>query len=94
MEVSMREGKRRLTTLGLLLLFFTAALGTISLKAEAKNANDAVNDCTSGKVYTSGTRLVVDQEGYTLDGYDLNGYDVYINANNVTIKNHKRGDQP
>ena len=83
----MKEAKRRLTTLALSLLFFAVALGALSLKAEAKNATDACNDCSSGKVYISGTRLIVEQEGQTLNGYDLNGYDVFINANNVTLKN-------
>ena len=82
----MREAKRRLTTLALSVLFFAVALGALSLKAEAKNAVDACNDCSSGKVYISGKRLIIGQEGHTLNGYDLNGYDVYINADNVTLK--------
>ncbi|MBR6384087.1 MAG: right-handed parallel beta-helix repeat-containing protein [Lachnospiraceae bacterium] len=82
----MREAKRRLTTLALSVLFFAVALGALSLKAEAKNAVDACNDCSSGKVYISGQRLVIEQEGHTLEGYDLNGYEVYIKADNVTVK--------
>lgn len=82
----MREVGKRLSTICLSILAFALVLGVLSIKAEAKNANDAVSDNPGGKVYISGNRLIVGKEGVTLDSYNLNGYDVYINANNVTLK--------
>ena len=82
----MKDAKRRLTTLALSFVFFALALGALSLKAEAKNATDAVNDFPSGNMLIADGRLVIYQDGLTLDGYDI-GLPVYINAKNVTVKN-------
>ncbi len=83
----MTKVTRRLITICLSLLTIALCVGALSLKAEAKNASDAVNDNPGGKVLIADGRVVIYQDGLTLNGYDLNGYPVYINANNVTVKN-------
>ena len=82
----MKEAKKILSTLALSILVFVAALGMFSIKAEAKNASDAVAANPGGLVRIAGSRLIIEQDGVTLDGYDLNGYNVYIKAKNVTLK--------
>ncbi|MBO4785378.1 MAG: right-handed parallel beta-helix repeat-containing protein, partial [Lachnospiraceae bacterium] len=81
----MKEAKKILSTLALSILVFVTALGLLSLKAEAKNASDAVTANPGGKVRIEGNELIIEKDGVTLDSYDLNGYFVYINAKNVTL---------
>ncbi|MBR5067303.1 MAG: right-handed parallel beta-helix repeat-containing protein, partial [Lachnospiraceae bacterium] len=81
----MKETKKLLSTLALSILVFVTALGLLSLKAEAKNASDAVTANPGGLVRVEGSELIIEKDGVTLDGYDLNGYFVYINAKNVTL---------
>ncbi len=69
-------------------LLFMGSIGLLSIKAEAKNGQDAANDIDGIYIHEGvEDRLAIEKDGIVLDGYNLSGYNVYIRANNVTVKN-------